>query len=162
LDARTPQRRAFNDRPNTDDRAISTEYEYAEVCEWIYGETHDQRFIERLLQWTDSHQKVQPTQAWPYSMEYTYSGPGPRRVRALALAVYLDPKSPRIGKVTPREAKEARDWLKTNNPFVEHSPQNVETVVRSLGGNDWPRGLDSHAFFGSVPTIAVLMPQSRR
>ncbi len=102
------------------------------MCEWIYGETHDPRFIERLLQWTDSYQRVQPTQAWPYAMEYTYSRPGPRRVRALALTLYLDPKSPRIKRATPGEVKEARGWLKTNNPFLKHSPQSPETVARSV------------------------------
>jgi hypothetical protein len=137
-------RRALNDRPNTDERAISTEYEYAEVCEWLYTETHDQRFIDRLLQWVESYQKVQPTQAWPYAMEYMYKEPGAQRTRALALALYLDSESPHIKKATPGEVKEAHAWLKLNNPFLNHAGQSVDgapttTALNSASRRTWSR-----------------------
>jgi len=119
-------RRAFNDRPNTDERVISTEYEYAEVCEWLYNGTHDRRFIYRLLEWAESYQKVQPTQSWAYAMEYTYREPGAPRMRALALTLYLDPLSPRVKSATPAEIKKAREWLKVNNPFLEHAVQSAD------------------------------------
>ena len=119
-------RRALNDRPNTDDRVISTEYEYAEVCEWLYKKTHDQRFIGRLLQWVESYHKVQPTEAWAYAMEYTYRKPGAPKMRALALTLYLDPQSPRVKNATPADIKKAREWLKSNNPFLRHAVQSVD------------------------------------
>lgn len=123
-------RRAFNLRPNSDERPIQTEYEYAEVCEWLYKETRDQRFLERLLQWTEAYQKVQPTQAWPYAMEYTYLQPGNRRVRDLALTLYLDAKSPRIRRALPAELREARAWLRNNNPFLHPQPTVVAAAAR--------------------------------
>jgi hypothetical protein len=128
-------RRAFNDRPNTDDRVISTEYEYAEVCEWLYKETHDQRFIDRLLQWVESYQNVQPTQAWVYAMQYTYKKPGAPRMRALALTLYLDPQSPRVKNATPAEIKEAREWLKSNNPFLKPAVQSVDDAPTTTALN---------------------------
>jgi hypothetical protein len=128
-------RRAFNDRPNTDDRVISAEYEYAEVCEWLYKETHDQRFIDRLLQWVESYQNVQPTLAWVYAMEYTYKKPGAPRMRALALTLYLDPQSPRVKNATPAEIKEAREWLKSNNPFLKPAVQSVDDAPTTTALN---------------------------
>ncbi len=116
---------AFIVRPNTDGRPIQTEYEYAEVCEWLYGETHDKRFIERLLQWTESYERVQPTQAWPYAMEYTYRPPGDARKRALGMTLYLDQKSPRIAQASRAEVREARAWLLNNNPFLVHSKSGI-------------------------------------
>lgn len=128
-------RRAFNDRPNTDNSVISTEYEYSEVCEWLYEETHDQRFVDRLLQWVKSYQNVQPTQAWAYAMEYTYREPGAPRKRALALTLYLDPLSPRIKHATPAEIKEAREWLKSNNPFMNHAVQSIDGAPTTTASN---------------------------
>jgi hypothetical protein len=130
-------RKAFNARPNTDYRPIisgavnsyfrpiTTEYVYAEVCEWLYRETHDQSYLERLLRWTESYQKAQPTHAWPYAMGYTYLQPGDPRVRALALTLYLDPQSPRIKRALPAEVREARAWLRDNNPFLKYPQPSV-------------------------------------
>ena len=122
---------AFIVRPNTDARPIQTEYEYAEVCEWLYRETHDKRFVERLLQWTESYEKVQPTQAWSYALEYTYLPPGDLRKRALAMTLYLDQKSPRIARATPAQVRGARAWLADNNPFLIHAKSGITASSRS-------------------------------
>jgi hypothetical protein len=110
-------RSAFNIRPNTDYRPILTEYEYAQVCEWLYGETRDPRFSEMLLGWVGEYEKIQPTHAWAYAMEYAFAKPGERRVRALAMTLYLDPSSERIKRAPNDELVQARKWLARNNPF---------------------------------------------
>jgi hypothetical protein len=40
--------------------------------------------------------------------------------------LYLDPQSPRVKNATAAEIKEAREWLKNNNPFLKHAVQSVD------------------------------------
>jgi hypothetical protein len=121
-------RSAFNIRPNTEHRPILTEYEYAQVCEWLYRETRDPRFAEMLLGWTEEYEKIQPTHAWAYAMEYAFAKPGERRVRALAMTLYLDPSSERIKRVPNDEVVRAREWLARNNPFRNDDSRSSRTA----------------------------------
>jgi len=125
---------AFRLRPNTDYRPILTEYEYAQVCEWLFKDTHDQRFSAALLEWARKHQTVQPTHAWAYAIEYAYDRPGPERMRALALTLYLDPASDRIQPASKQERDAAEAWLREHNPFriptaVSNRAPNVTTML---------------------------------
>jgi tetratricopeptide (TPR) repeat protein len=122
-------RSAFNIRPNTDYRPILTEYEYAEVCEWLYRETREPRFAEMLLGWAEEYEKIQPTHAWAYAMEYAFAKPGERRVRALAMTLYLDPSSERIKQAPNDEVVQARKWLARNNPFRINDSQRFRTAI---------------------------------
>lgn len=65
-------------------------------------------------------------------MEYAYLQPGARRVRAVALTLYLDPKSPRVKRALPAEVREARGWLRNNNPFPKHSQPSVVAAATSI------------------------------
>jgi hypothetical protein len=121
-------RSAFNIRPNTDYRPVLTEYEYAEVCEWLYGETRDPRFAEMLLGWTEEYEKIQPAHAWAYAMEYAFAKPGERRVRALAMTLYLDPSSERIKQAPNDELVQARKWLARKNPFRMNDSRGSRTA----------------------------------
>jgi hypothetical protein len=111
--------RALRSHPFTDHRPVLIEYQWAEACEWLYRETGDQAFADMLLAWIVSQQKVQPTHAWPYAMEYTYARDAARKRRALAMTLYLDPQSPRIRDASERELTEAKAWGAANNPFLQ-------------------------------------------
>jgi hypothetical protein len=101
-------RGAFNIRSGTGYEPITTEYEFAEVCDWLFSETQDRRFIVILLDYLKEYEKIQPTYAWAYALEYTFEVPGERRIRALAMALYLDPASERIKRAPKSEVVEAR------------------------------------------------------
>jgi hypothetical protein len=111
-------RKALDERPVSTNEPILTEYQYAEVCEWLYRETRDARFMESLLQWVRSEQRIHPVSAWPYAMEYAYTGPGDAHRRALAMTLYLDSRSERIRSASERDKTQAQAWFRKNNPFV--------------------------------------------
>ena len=52
-------------------------------------------------------------------MEYTYARDPARKRRALAMTLYLDPRSPRIRDASERELAEAKAWGAANNPFLQ-------------------------------------------
>ena len=108
---------AFRTRPQTGERPIMTEYQYAEACEWLYRETRDPRFATMLLDWAKSFQRLQPTYSWAYAMQYTYEKPGNDRMRALAFTQYLDPASERIKDAPKADLDRAGAWFKSHNPF---------------------------------------------
>jgi hypothetical protein len=110
---------ALRAHPFTDYRPVLVEYQWAEACEWLYLETGDKRFVDMLLAWVVSQQKVQPTHAWPYAMEYTYAPDPARKRRALAMTLYLDPKSPRIREASAQERADAEAWGVMNNQFLQ-------------------------------------------
>jgi hypothetical protein len=124
-------RGAFNTRSGTGYEPITTEYEFAEVCEWLFLETQDRRFIEILLDYLKEYERIQPTHAWAYALEYTFEAPGERRIRALAMALYFDPASQRIKPAPKSDVVEARRWLAMNNPFAATQPRKPSTAARS-------------------------------
>jgi hypothetical protein len=123
---------ALRAHPFTDHRPVLIEYQWAEACEWLYQETGDVAFIDMLLDWAVSQQKVQPTHAWPYAMEYTYAKDPQRKRRALAMTLYLDPQSPRIREASLEERSEAEVWGAANNPFLtgEDSQEQSAPIAR--------------------------------
>jgi tetratricopeptide (TPR) repeat protein len=131
--ARDALQRAVRKRPSTDYRPIMSEYQYAEACEWLYQETQDPRLVSDLLSWVRGIQVSQPTQAWPYAMEYSHTPQGPARARALAMTRYLDPKSKRIRNASRDELRAADAWFRDNNPFriPAHSSKTAGTPIRS-------------------------------
>jgi len=108
---------AFPFRHGSDFRPIIDDYEYAQVCEWLFRDTGDKSFSALLLDWTRKYQTLQPTTAWAYAIEYAHEAPGPERTRALALTLYLDPASERIKSASTQERDAARVWLREHNPF---------------------------------------------
>ena len=108
---------AFRVRPSTEYRPVLTAYEYAQACEWLLKDTGDSRFKAALLDWVKKYEVIQPTHAWAYAIEYAYEKPGPERLRALALARYLDPRSDRIRSASKDELNQAQSWLRDHDPF---------------------------------------------
>jgi hypothetical protein len=117
--AREELDKALRVHPYTDYRPVLIEYQYAEACEWLYEKTGDKQFLDALVAWVISQQRVQPTHAWPYAMEYTYARTPERKLRALAMTLYLDPESPRIREATAKERADAEAWGEANNLFLQ-------------------------------------------
>ena len=130
--ARDALQLAFRKRPTTDYRPILSEYQYAEACEWLYLETRDSRFVSDLLSWVKAIQVSQPTQAWPYAMEYSHTPPGDAKTRALAMTRYLDPKSKRIQDASKEELRAAEAWFSANNPFRVRKSSPAITSTESV------------------------------
>jgi tetratricopeptide (TPR) repeat protein len=110
--------RAFNQRPSTDSRPITTAYQWAEACEWLYLATGEKRYIDAALKWAKAHQRILPMVAWAYAMEAKYATSEDDRVRALGVALYLDPQSERVAALDPKLKERAKAWFSTNNPFA--------------------------------------------
>jgi hypothetical protein len=108
---------AFRARPNTDYRPVASEFQYAEACEWLYRDTHDEQFRTMLLGWVKSYQLIQPTQGWAYAMQYSYEKDDGERIRSLAMALYLEPRSERIRKAPVADVTRAKAWFQLHNPF---------------------------------------------
>jgi hypothetical protein len=116
-------RRARDLRPFTEKRPIFPEYQWAEACEWLYAESGDKRYLELALDWARRNQGMMPVNAWAYALEARHSADEQRRLRATAIALYLDPKSERLASVTPAFRKRAEQWFEANNPFKLRGPE---------------------------------------
>jgi hypothetical protein len=113
-------------RPFTEHRPIFTEYQYAEVCEWLYEATHDARYRSLALDWAKKNEAVNPWFAWPYAVEARFSTNPAERGRAMAMAYYLDRKSERLGKLPKAEVQNAVKEYANRNPFrraLDRAPQ---------------------------------------
>ena len=119
---------ALSDFPELPDRPILPEYQYAEVCEWVFRETGDEQFRKTLLEWAKRYQNIRPASAWSYAMEYAYAKGAEERRRALAIADYLDPTGAHIHAAPKGELAEARAWFQQHNPFV--ADEHAATVAR--------------------------------
>jgi hypothetical protein len=123
---------AFNSRPPTDARVFSSEFQFAQACELIARETGDVRFRQMLLDWVRRVEKMQPTEAWAYAMEASYSNVDADVTRALAMTLYFDPLSPRLKKFDASRIAEARAWLAKSNPFTKGKPKPPARGVHSV------------------------------
>jgi hypothetical protein len=108
---------AFHHRPFTENRPIFTEYQWAEACEWLYIATREKEYLRLALDWAHRYQQVMPVSAWAYAFEARYATDEQQRLRATAIALYLDPKSERLASVPATFRKRAEQWFATNNPF---------------------------------------------
>jgi hypothetical protein len=110
-------RQARHRRKATKTRPIFTEYQYAEISEWLYEATGANEYRSIALEWARLCQKNQPWHAWPYAMEAKLSDDSPARRRAIAMAHYLDPLSERLSTVPKPTIEAAVKDLGRTNPF---------------------------------------------
>ena len=94
-------------------------YELLRFCEMFYKVTGDDRYRQKLLQWTSVLQKIEPWNAWPYSFEAKYQDIPALRLKALAITQYLDKDSENIKDIPENEKAEANIWLRAHNPFIK-------------------------------------------
>jgi len=112
-------RLAQHRRPFTESRPLMTEYQLAEISEWIYEMTRDAKIKEFVLNWARANQTFQPWHAWAYALEARLSPAGPARTRAIAIAQYLDRNSERLASIPKREVDAAVREFAGKNPFVK-------------------------------------------
>jgi hypothetical protein len=111
----------------TDGRPVFVEYEYAEICEWLYLATNDAKYKEEALDWARKNQKLQPWYAWPYAMAAKLTSNQTERQRAVSMTVYLDRDSERLATIPKREISAAVKRFGKLNPFLSRqSPTSRE------------------------------------
>ena len=116
---------AFYNRPFENKDPIFSEYRYAEACEWLYNDTREDAYRQRALEWARMQQRVRPDLSWIYALEARLLAPGPERMRALAMTLYLDPRAKVVETLPEREKSELTHWLDHNNPFTRQRPANA-------------------------------------
>jgi hypothetical protein len=119
---------ALHRRPYTEDRPLYTEYQYAEIVEWLFEATRDTRYRETVLAWARANQSLNPWYAWPHAMVAKHSGDPHERQRAIAMAHYLDPKSERLSGVDRKEIEEATRNFAPKNPFLRPRRSKADTI----------------------------------
>jgi hypothetical protein len=109
---------ALHRRPFTEQRPIYTEYQFAELCEWLFEATQEPRYRALALDWARKNQVQQPWFSWAYSIEAKLSSDPQARRRAMAMTHYLDPGSERLARLPQNEVKAAVQEFANRNPFV--------------------------------------------
>jgi hypothetical protein len=74
-----------------------------------------------------------PVSAWAYALEARYSSDEQQRLRATAIALYLDPKSEYLKSVPAEIRKRAKEWFATNNPFKVRDPKSNRQAFQGTG-----------------------------
>jgi hypothetical protein len=115
-------RAAFYNRPLENTDPILSEYRYAEACEWLYNETHEDAYRQRALEWARMQQRVRPHMAWIYALEARLLPTGPERTQALAMTLYLDPGAKVVRSLAAKQKSDLTGWLDKNNPFAHQRP----------------------------------------
>lgn len=129
LDSIDSLNKAFLLIPYTEYRTTSPWYQLLEVSEWLFDETGEKKFIQMALKWAESYQVIDPVHAWSYAFEAKYSEDDTRKLRAIGIADYLDPKSKWLSAVSNKLKLKARKWMKTNNPFdIEKKLEKREVI----------------------------------
>ncbi len=108
---------AFYNRPFENTAPIFSEYQYAEACEWLFTDTHEDAYRQRALEWARMQSRMHPYLSWSYALEARLLAPGPERTRALAMTLYLDPLAPVLQPLSAQEKADLSHWLERNNPF---------------------------------------------
>lgn len=123
---------AFYNRPFGNTDPIFSEYRYAEACEWLYNDTHEDAYRQRALEWARMQQRVRPHLSWTYALEARLLAPGTERTRALAMTLYLDPRARVVESLSAKEKSDLTQWLDRNNPFT-HQRAVSDHVEQHLG-----------------------------
>jgi hypothetical protein len=104
-------------------RYFPTFYQLAEACEWLYEDSKFEGYRELLLELVRLRQTIRPMDSWAYAFEAKYTKSDADRIRALAVTLYLDKQSERITHFSNGQKRKALEWLKENNPFLQHQQQ---------------------------------------
>jgi len=102
----------------TDHRPIYPEYEFAEICEWLFEVTREPRYRAIALDWARKNQTLQPWVAWAYAVEAKLATNPQERRRAIAMTYYLDKGSERLSRLPQSEVKAAVKEYASRNPFL--------------------------------------------
>jgi tetratricopeptide (TPR) repeat protein len=114
-------------RPFAESRPLYTEYQFAEICEWLYEATRNAKYRDMAVNWAKSVQAFSPWFAWPYAMEAKYTTNLRERSRAVAMAYYLDKKSERLAKIPKNEINAAVKGFSDRNLFLKTRDSSKES-----------------------------------
>lgn len=107
---------AFHRQPATGPRAFFPLYELLEVCEFLHRESGQDGYSRLAVEIAHRQQRSYPF-SWAYAVEAKYSSEPEKRKRALAMALFLDPRSERIQQVSREEKAAAEEYLRLHPPF---------------------------------------------
>lgn len=110
---------ALHRRPFTVRRPVYTEYQYAEICEWLFESTRHPKYRDAALAWAQQNQTFQPWFAWAYAMEAKLVSNPAQRQRAIAIAHYLDRNSERLASLSKADVEAAVKAFAHRNPFKD-------------------------------------------
>jgi hypothetical protein len=102
-----------------DTRPVPAWYQLVETCELLFKETGENAYRDRVVELARLYQQIQPLDSWAYAVEAKYSKDEDSRTRALALTLYLDPKSFHIADCSEKDKERALKWLDMHNPFLQ-------------------------------------------
>jgi tetratricopeptide (TPR) repeat protein len=108
---------ALHRRPFTGRRPVLPEYQYAELCEWLFEATRNPQYRDVALNWARQNQTFQPWFAWPYAIEAKLATTPEERRRAMAMTHYLDKNSERLSRLPQDEIAAAVKEFTLRNPF---------------------------------------------
>lgn len=110
-------------RPHTETRALLTQYTFGEISGWVAEMTGSGKIRNLTLEWAQKSQKFEPWQSWPYALEARLTKNPADRRRALAMLVYLDPKSESLSAFNAPEIDIAVKTFGKSNPFLAIKPE---------------------------------------
>lgn len=104
-------------RISSSTRPFSPWFQLIEACEWLYESSRNVEYRELIVSFAKRYQQIHPMYSWAYAVEAKYTQLPDDRTRALAMALYLDPRSEHISHFTEPEKKKAISWFKDHDPF---------------------------------------------
>jgi len=105
--------KAITHSPGWKSGGIYADYEYAEIMEWLYQDTGDKKFRQEALDWVQKCQKMKPWSSWAYAIEARLQSDPATRMHAIAMTLYLDPKSERVASLSSRDITAAKQYAKS-------------------------------------------------
>ena len=120
--------KTFNHRPHTENRLFFSWYQILELCELLYQETNDEKFIRLGLRWAQNYQVIQPMFAYAYGFEAKYTKDAQRRLQALATTLYLDRDSAFNSHFSQQVKRKAAPWMEKHNPFTRKPTRTNQTT----------------------------------
>ena len=98
-------------------RLIPQEYAFVELAEWLAQDTGKSAYVAVVVDYARAYQLYEPWTAWSYAFEAAHAKDQASRVRAAALAMWLDPDSRRLQSLPGTLRSTAKQWLQRHPPF---------------------------------------------
>ncbi|HYD80434.1 MAG TPA: hypothetical protein VEC06_11550 [Paucimonas sp.] len=100
---------------------LQSGYIYAEILDWLYQATKEERYRGEALDWAKKNQIMHPWMSWPYAVEVGLQDKPALRRRAVGMTHYLDPNSERLKSISKQEIAEAVRGASSTNPFLQQN-----------------------------------------
>jgi hypothetical protein len=107
---------AMLSKPAGDAQALPPGFQLLEACDKLHAITGEAAYREMLLDLARRQQGAWPD-SWAFAFEAVHAHDAAARQRALAPALYLDPKSELLRRVPEPERRRVQQWLAQNRVF---------------------------------------------